>query len=157
MIKSNPDDLFDRLSSGDHMTDEMLLEVHGLLNQALELGLRLGTRGEVLRTWAGSHLYDLAEIIQSKGFEVPGENHTGLRLYRLKSNPQEQVFADRWQELNKDPSNMLDHLMADDPNGRCQEPSPLRDKLVAATVIQWLGSPVGQGFLRDCGYVKEKK
>lgn len=29
-----------------------------------------------------------------------------------------------------------------------------RDAQIAATIIQWLGSPVGQWFLRDLGYEK---
>ena len=33
------------------------------------------------------------------------------------------------------------------------EPSE-RDHAVAATVIQWLGSPVGQGFLNELGYAR---
>lgn len=36
-----------------------------------------------------------------------------------------------------------------------REPIPTdREHEVAATVVQWLGSPVGQGFLRDLGYEK---
>ena len=41
---------------------------------------------------------------------------------------------------------VLDYLLAEDsnyPKGEVTE----RDRKVAATVIQWLGSPVGQSFL----------
>lgn len=41
---------------------------------------------------------------------------------------------------------MLEYLMGD---GATRGVVSDRDELVAATVIQWLGSPVGQGFLRD--------
>jgi hypothetical protein len=32
-----------------------------------------------------------------------------------------------------------------------------REKQIVLSTIQWLGSPVGQGFLNDCGFDKEKK
>ena len=30
------------------------------------------------------------------------------------------------------------------------------EKKLAATIIQWLGTPVGKGFMRNCGYVCEE-
>jgi|APSaa5957512622_1039677.scaffolds.fasta_scaffold83478_2 hypothetical protein len=155
MTKTDPNTLFDQLGVADHIPDEMLLEAHALLDQALHLGVLLGTRGDMLRSWAASHLFQVEGALIARGVEIPGKNHTGLRPYRLASNPDEQVFADQWKKVNKNPSNLLDHLLADNPNGQCQAPAELRDKLVAATVVQWLGSPVGQGFLRDCGYTKK--
>lgn len=42
----------------------------------------------------------------------------------------------------------LDYMLAEIPNEPRGEVTA-RDRVVAATVIQWLGSPVGRCFLRD--------
>lgn len=59
----------------------------------------------------------------------------------------EQRFALAWQEENEEPSGVkgvLAYLLGDGHRpGEVSE----RDRLVAATVVQWLGSPVGQAFL----------
>lgn len=70
----------------------------------------------------------------------------GLHQYRFKDNPMEKRFADTWEESNKS-GRTLEYLLSIDnrPNSDITE----RDREVAATVIQWLGSPVGMGFLAD--------
>lgn len=72
----------------------------------------------------------------------------GLHRYRFRANPEEKRFADAW-ELRGAPN--LEYLLSTDPNNHRQ---PVSDEAVtvAATVIQWLGSPVGQAFLSDLGY-----
>ena len=74
----------------------------------------------------------------------------GMRQYRFKDNPIEKRFAKIWEEENTPEykNGILDYLLADDPNHPWDEVTK-RDRLVAATVIQWLGSPVGNGFLRE--------
>jgi hypothetical protein len=75
----------------------------------------------------------------------------GANAHRYKENPLEEAFARQWQEANTGIMGRvrtnLDYLM--DPNNRGEPNPPLsdRDWLVANTVIQWLGSPVGQNFL----------
>ncbi len=79
---------------------------------------------------------------------------TGLHTHRFGDNPEEKRFAKAWERF--DGAN-LDYLL------QCGEPLHLgypppatdRERVVAATVIQWLGSPVGQGFLRDLGYERK--
>jgi hypothetical protein len=76
----------------------------------------------------------------------------GFQLYRLRANPEERRFSTAWhrQQAGK----TLAHLLSND-----NKPSDMvsaRDNDVAATVIQWLGSPVGQAFLRDLGYERER-
>jgi hypothetical protein len=85
--------------------------------------------------------------------EVMTNSHVGLRAYRLKDNPEEKRIAKAWQEKN---GNLLAHILDERPNqgGNPPEPSK-RDRVVAATVIQWLGTSVGQGFLEDLGYKKQ--
>jgi len=70
--------------------------------------------------------------------------HSGNAIHRLKHNPLEKRYADAWRQ--KQDSGLLEYLMGD---GASKSPVSGRDEKVAATVIQWLGSPVGQGFLRD--------
>jgi hypothetical protein len=80
--------------------------------------------------------------------------HYGLRTYRFEANPEEERFALAWITRNER-EGLLNLLL--DPaygsNGRSVDVDD-RDAAVAATVIQWLGSPVGQSFLRDLGYTK---
>lgn len=80
----------------------------------------------------------------------------GLHTHRFKDNPEEKRFADAWLEQNKHGDNLA-HLLDERPTRGGRPPTPGdRDYVVAATVIQWLGSPVGQHFLKDLGYSKEK-
>jgi len=72
--------------------------------------------------------------------------HKGLSTYRLADNPLEQRFAEAWESMQQR-GNILDYLLS--PTNRLDTTATERDKIVAATVIQWLGSPVGQTFLRD--------
>lgn len=77
-------------------------------------------------------------------------NH-GDSQCRFPQNPLEQIFAEAWERRNKRADagwGILDYLLAEKnsfPRGEVTK----RDRMVAATVIQWLGSPVGQEFLRD--------
>ena len=83
--------------------------------------------------------------------------HEGLAPYRLKDNPEERRIAKAWQKHNDD-GNTLAWLL--DPERGCahRPPDPSdRDVVVAATVLQWLGSPVGQGFLCKLGYRRKEK
>ena len=72
--------------------------------------------------------------------------------HRLSSNPEEERFLAAWTRENDYATRtpLINYLLT----GGATRPAPAsdRDNLVAATVIQWLGSPVGQTFLRDLGY-----
>lgn len=71
--------------------------------------------------------------------------HEGVSLYRLKQNPREQVFHTAWKAEQKYGS-VLEYILG---NGNEKAVLTDRDEQVAATVIQWLGSPVGQHFLTE--------
>lgn len=80
----------------------------------------------------------------------------GLSNHRFADNSEERRFAEAWDQSNTT-GRTLDYLL--DPKHGCDGCPPTanaRDETVAATVIQWLGSPVGQAFLRDLGYVRKK-
>jgi hypothetical protein len=78
----------------------------------------------------------------------------GLHTYRFQDNPEEKAFAEAWEEQHLGNGRHLGYLLS-----KTQDPEvpSFRDELVAATVIQWLGSPVGQIFLRNLGYEKRHK
>ena len=80
----------------------------------------------------------------------------GLHVYRFRDNPEEKRFSDAW--LAETEREMGTSILAYLMNTGAQDYRPAdpseRDQVVAATVIQWLGSPVGQGFLRDLGYTR---
>ena len=74
--------------------------------------------------------------------------HTGIHINRIDQNPLEKVFSEKWlMEHGKD-SIFLEQILRKNPFNF--EEISQRDATVAATVIQWLGSPVGESFLRDC-------
>ncbi len=73
-------------------------------------------------------------------------NYRGLHTYRLASNPTERLYAERWAEINKT-GHVLEYILSIGGEKRA-DPSP-RDYAVAATVVQWLGTIVGQSFLEE--------
>lgn len=65
-----------------------------------------------------------------------------LNEHRLSQNPLEQIYLEEWKKIRS--RNLPYILEGNRPTYEFTE----RDEVVAATVIQWLGSPVGQGFVR---------
>jgi hypothetical protein len=90
--------------------------------------------------------------------------HRGLHKWRYKDNALEKRFADEWAKLNDGDRGGLPtllYLLAADNNRPVLEEMSARDAEVAATVIQWLGSPVGSCWLAEtlekAGYEMVKK
>lgn len=83
------------------------------------------------------------------------KRYQGHGVHRYASNPEEKAFALAWQN-ECDKGAVLSYLLFPEYDGpRASRPVPSdAENKVAATVIQWLGSPVGQTFLRDMGYTK---
>lgn len=72
--------------------------------------------------------------------------HSGLKAYRLgddgPSSVREKAFAEQWQQ--EQIHELLAYLLGEaNHKGEVSE----RDAQVAATVIQWLGTGVGQSFI----------
>lgn len=72
--------------------------------------------------------------------------HLGLNIHRLHpdaGNPREVAFSQQWIKENKQ-GQVLAYILSRD-----NRPTDLsaRDVIVAATVIQWLGSNVGMSFI----------
>ena len=70
--------------------------------------------------------------------------HEGLSRHRLASNPLEALYAEEWE---KQAPGTLGYLLCGQE--KSQHDYSERDAQVAATIIQWLGSPVGQSFVAD--------
>ena len=82
----------------------------------------------------------------AEGF-MGDEYAQGFRKYRFKDNPLEQKFAEEWVKRNREGKILL-YLTS--PSNRLEQSDLCeRDKIIAGSVIQWLGTPVGQCFLRD--------
>lgn len=79
--------------------------------------------------------------------------HQGMYFDRTKDkgrNEGERIFAERWNDINYETARGVSHLaILLDPCG-LGKPSKLseRDYQVAATVMQWLGSSVGEHWVR---------
>jgi hypothetical protein len=73
--------------------------------------------------------------------------YEGLHARRKAKNPREKAFAKAWEKINENSlgdTTLLDDLLSTD---RFSPKPSERDYQVAATLIQWLGSHVGQCFL----------
>ena len=71
---------------------------------------------------------------------------TGINKHRLESNPLELRFAVNWLKVNRD-NQILKYILDRKPTNRGDYTPTKTEEEVAATIIQWLGSPVGQGFM----------
>lgn len=81
--------------------------------------------------------------------------------YRFKNNPKEKEFHDKFKGLFEADEMGLQTLSSiifgwkNDtqtiPNDNLTE----RETDICLNLIQWLGSPVGQSFLNECGFVEK--
>jgi predicted transport protein len=87
------------------------------------------------------------------------KKYRGVHSDRYGREPLEKLFAELWQEENQKNVNSdhttLDWILTTDEHNVGF--SSKRDYEVASTIIQWLGSAVGQGFLRDVAQEARKK
>ena len=80
-------------------------------------------------------------------------NMKGLSAHRLLDNSEERQFAEAWDRVNG-ADRILDYLLDPYSGTANTRPASARDVAVAAIVVQWLGTALGQAFLRDLGYVR---
>lgn len=73
--------------------------------------------------------------------------HRGARQHRRVDNPLEDKLAQMWEQENER-AQILQYILGD---GNRRAPVSDRDCLVAATAVQWLGSPVGKACLEHVG------
>ncbi len=69
--------------------------------------------------------------------------HTGIGAHRLPREPREKIAAEIWEAVAE---NTLPYLLS-----RTNDRAHVEDReyQIAATVVQWLGSPVGQNFIEQ--------
>ena len=93
--------------------------------------------------------YDAGPAKRYPALEV---NHEGMCRYRLKDSLIEQKLANTWQHINATYCT-LDWLVGHtDENGQHCGHATQEQATMAATVIQWLGTPVGRQFLQEVGF-----
>lgn len=88
--------------------------------------------------------------------ELLEPRHESRQMDRLRHGREEQIFLEQWQRINHRRTgwasggvSLLELLLR--PSGQdIPERATGRDAMVAATVIQWLGTNVGSGFLQCC-------
>jgi hypothetical protein len=77
----------------------------------------------------------------------------GYHTHRFKNDPLEKQFALAWQNKNDrrqgQPYGLMDYLFDPDNKGIPYPALTERDWEVSSTLIQWLGSQVGQFFLAE--------
>ena len=80
--------------------------------------------------------------------------------YRFKQNPKEKEFFDTFKknyENNRDSLGGVIFGWSDERQTTPNNSLSSHEVDICANLIQWLGSPVGQGFLDQCGFTLKKK
>jgi hypothetical protein len=72
--------------------------------------------------------------------------HVGVSVNRLSREPREKAFAKAW---NTQATCTLNNLLHPEGGLFLCEGFTQRDATVAATLIQWLGSPIGEFFINQ--------
>lgn len=90
------------------------------------------------------------------------EDLQSFKTYRFVREPKEKELHDKFnKEVINDNRNMADKIVfgtVDDYQAIPKDYLTDREKQIMLGTIQWLGSHVGQCFLRDCGFeLKENK
>lgn len=76
------------------------------------------------------------------------------KMYRLVNNPKEKEFVEKFTQQHTN-DNGIDAIVFGTVDGLKQETFLTEsEKRIVMSTIQWLGSPVGQGFLNECGFKK---
>lgn len=83
------------------------------------------------------------EIMPTNNPNNPEAGFSANRLHPDANNPREVAFADAWTKENL--PDVHGHSLIDNLIPKCTD----RDRKVAVTMLQWLGSGVGTSFLCD--------
>jgi hypothetical protein len=73
--------------------------------------------------------------------------------YRFQNNPKEQELHDKFKAKFERDNTTLSAIIFGWNNSYPKEYLSEREEDICLNLIQWLGSPVGQGFLEECGFV----
>ena len=84
----------------------------------------------------------------------------GFKTYRHKDNPREREFHDKfieWYMRGDILSDLLVFPPANDNQTRAESTLSDREKRIVITMVQWMGTPLGQSLLRECGFEPVKR
>ena len=76
----------------------------------------------------------------------------GFKTYRHKSNPKEKEIHDKFIKQHGDNDISMIVYPPTSSGMRPSEYLTEKEEKIVVSTIQWLGSPVGQNFLKDCGF-----
>lgn len=84
----------------------------------------------------------------------------GFKTHRHKNNPKEKELHDKFIkehiENNDSPFDLIIFPSVVNYEWTPSDHLSDREKQIVITTIQWLGSPLGQSFLKDCGFSLNK-
>ena len=84
----------------------------------------------------------------------------GYKTYRHKDNPKEKEFHDKFTlqyfQVPKESMDLIVFGQSNKPPIRPNDYLTERERKIVISTIQWLGSSVGQSFLRECGFEQIK-
>lgn len=85
----------------------------------------------------------------------------GFNTHRHTDNPKEKEFHDEFIDsfMNDFSGDMIDYIVFGQRDGVGLAPNDYltdREKRIVISTIQWLGSPVGKNFLKECGFEESK-
>ena len=80
-------------------------------------------------------------------------NAATVALRRAPATKLERAFRTKWD--SEEYQGVLPNLLANKYNFPNGEMTP-RDKALAAILMQWLGSPIGQHYLYECGFAAKE-
>jgi hypothetical protein len=82
-------------------------------------------------------------------YTPPKIKHLGRSLHRIQSNPVERVFSEEWSKQARS-GHTLEWLLCASADQQVQLRNiTQREATCAATLMQWLGSPVGFCWLEE--------
>ena len=84
----------------------------------------------------------------------------GFKTYRHEQNPKEKEFHDKFIEWYVEGDGLFDLLVFPPSNSqqtRAEDTLTDREKRIVITMIQWMGTPLGQSLMRECGFEPVKK
>lgn len=76
-----------------------------------------------------------------------------FKKYRFETNPLEKTLHDEFIEQMSHNHDSISRIVfpSIDDDLHPSDTLSVREQSIVLSTIQWLGSPVGQGFLRSCG------
>jgi hypothetical protein len=103
---------------------------------------------------------DLDAVLKAADKVLCYKANIGLQVSRIEHNPREKAFHEQWLEENapvagvNNGHGILQDLFIERDTpfsqfGKVIEEISNRDRMIVATIIQWLGSNVGMCFLQE--------